>query len=121
VQPYKVDERSHKTSVMRTWTPPPGADPQTLGETLTQPYRGDNDRWIFPAIAGDSLPMHPLLAWWAVLYTLSMLARYQPAAWTAHIDINTNSNAIPLETVLTRALDVCPELILFVIRAVTAE
>ena len=26
--------------------------------------------------------------WWAVLFTLSMLARYQPAEWAAHVNVD---------------------------------
>jgi hypothetical protein len=54
---------------------------------------------------------HPLMAWWAVLYVLSMLARYQPAQWMAHIDINTSSYTGAVEELLKRALHIVPALI----------
>lgn len=44
---------------------------------LTGKYAGH--RYFFPAVAGLPGELHPLMAWWAVLYALSMLARYQPA------------------------------------------
>jgi len=50
-----------------------------------------------------------------------MLARYEPADWTRHIGVDISSNAVPLEAVLGIALDVCPQLILHAIRAVSSE
>ena len=47
----------------------------------TIPYLGD-DRWAFPPSAAVQTCLHPLLAWWALLYALSMLARYEPDTWT---------------------------------------
>ena len=46
---------------------------------LTQ--RGDS-------IGGDQQALHPLLAWWAILFALSMLARYQPDTWTDYLDVD---------------------------------
>lgn len=37
--------------------------------------------------------LHPLMAWWAVLHALSMLARYQPAEWATHINIDDSPHA----------------------------
>ncbi len=76
-------------------------------------------RWVFPAIGGAAQPIRPVLTWWAVLYALSMLARYEPASWTDHLDVDQSRNAVPLETALGLALDTCPQLILHAIRAVT--
>lgn len=55
--------------------------------------------------------LHPLSAWWLVLYTLSMTTRYQPAGWTKLIDINNSSDATVIEYVLDAALDAVPDLI----------
>ncbi len=74
-------------------------------------YRDDDALWVPPAMAGNTQPLHPLLVWWAVLYGLSMVARYQPARWTEHLDVDKSALAVPLETVLDGALDACPELI----------
>jgi len=87
-------------------------------DRLTLPYRGDDDRWVFPALGGDKTALHPLLAWWALLFVLSMLARYEPASWTGHLDIDASPNTVPLESALGHALDACPRLILNAIRAV---
>ncbi|MEJ3741743.1 YaaC family protein [Actinomycetes bacterium KLBMP 9797] len=101
---------------LRAWPLPPGLDPW---DGRTVPYRGDDDRWAFPVLGGSDRPLHPLLAWWAVLFALSMLARYEPASWTEHLDVDSSPDAVALETALERALDTCPELILQTMRRVS--
>jgi hypothetical protein len=59
------------------------------------------------------------MAWWAVLYTLSMLARYQPQAWARHIAL-ANTTAVPIEQLLTAALKVVPALLLQTIEDVAS-
>lgn len=83
----------------------------------TLPYLGDDDRWVFPALGGSTMQLHPLLAWWALLFALSMLARYEPAGWTGYLNVDVSSHAVALEAVLGQALDICPQLILHAIRA----
>jgi hypothetical protein len=94
-------------------------DYEIIEDRLTQPYRGDSERFVFPALGGASRPLHPLLAWWALLFALSMLARYEPESWTSCMDRNTSANAVPLEAALDRALHTCPELISHAIQAVS--
>ncbi len=48
------------------------------------------------------------MTWWALLFALSMLARYEPESWTNYMDRNTSANAVPLEAVFDRALHTCP-------------
>ncbi|MEV7683085.1 YaaC family protein [Streptomyces sp. NPDC088341] len=69
-------------------------------------------RAVFPAIAENIEALHPLIAWWAVLYGLSMLARYEPSSWTEAISVNRSSHAIILEILLDEAINACPPLIL---------
>jgi hypothetical protein len=85
----------------------------------TMSYRDPKVRWAFPAFGGNDRPLHPLLAWWAVLFALSMLARYQPREWIAHLDVDHSAHAVDLEIVLTEALDACPELILHALSDLT--
>nr|WP_073966720.1 YaaC family protein [Streptomyces sp. CB02460] len=66
----------------------------------------------FPALTGNLLPMHPLLAWWAALYALSMLARYEPATWATAVNVDTSKQAVPIEHLLDEALDAVPALAL---------
>lgn len=124
--PFSRDERQGGTvKALRCW---PWADPvdpaavQRLlwefGESRTLPYLGDDDRWVFPRLGGGEIPLHPLLAWWALLFALSMVARYEPASWTRHLDVDAEFTAVKLASALNLALDTCPQLILHAIRAV---
>jgi hypothetical protein len=111
---------------MRCWPRPGPIDPakpvmtflEDFEDRLTLPYLGDDDRWVFPALGGGKTALYPLLAWWALLFALSMLARYEPASWTGHLDVDASPNTVPLESALGHALDACPQLILYAIRAV---
>ncbi|WP_120674650.1 YaaC family protein [Streptomyces hoynatensis] len=73
-------------------------------------YRGRS--FAFPALTGNSLPMHPILAWWAALYALSMLARYEPEKWAATVNVDVSKEAIPIEQLLHEALEAVPALAL---------
>lgn len=75
----------------------------------------DGSQWVAPAVAGNQQPLHPLIAWWAVLHALSMLARYEPAAWDRHRDIDASPDAAAVESLLDQALVEVPELILHIL------
>jgi len=66
-------------------------------------------RWIRPAVG--SVALSSLLTWWALLFGLSMLARYEPAGWAAALAVESSELAVPLEELLDIALDRVPELI----------
>lgn len=76
---------------------------------LTRSHGGA--RWFLPAIPPTSREPHLLMAWWAVIYTLSMLARYEPAGWAGLISVDNNHHAVPIEGLLKRAIDFIPGLI----------
>ena len=76
---------------------------------ITRPY--NDSMYFFPAPDGSDRSLHPLMAWWAVLHTLSMLARYQPAEWAGHIDVDRSPYAVPLENMLKAAMVLMPKLI----------
>lgn len=78
------------------------------------PY--NDDLYLTPVIGGNTEPMHPLMSWWALLFTLSMLARYQPGDWTAMIDVNASPHAVPLEALLDAALVAVPRLVYSTLR-----
>jgi hypothetical protein len=104
--------------VLRRWAMPAN-DLAGFKAARTWPYRGDDERYVYPALGGSDTPLYPLLAWWAILFALSMLARYEPASWTTHLDVDSSPDAVPLEIALSEALDACPQLMLHAIRAVS--
>lgn len=76
---------------------------------ITLPY--DTKWYFFPDPDRTGKSIHPLMAWWAVLHALSMLARYQPTEWAGHIDVDRSRFAVPLENLLTIAMVRIPALI----------
>jgi hypothetical protein len=54
----------------------------------------------------------PLMTWWALLYGLSMLARYHPAPWTEALRADKSRDAVPLEIAMDEALEAVPHLVL---------
>ncbi|MEV4968899.1 YaaC family protein [Streptomyces sp. NPDC024062] len=67
--------------------------------------------WFLPAISPAGREPHLLMAWWSVVYTLSMLARYEPASWAGLTSVDSNNHAVPIESLLKRAIDILPGLI----------
>lgn len=91
-----------------------------LLESLTRRYKGSLH--FFPAVTpDDSRNLHPLMAWWTVLYALSMLARYQPAEWASHINVDTSPHAVAIERLLKDAIDGIPRLVLEAIDEVSGS
>jgi len=81
---------------------------EVLTERTTCTYHGS--RLLYPAVDDSGLPMHPLLIWWAVLFVMSRLARYQPREWDQLINIAKNPQAAGIEYLLSEALLALPEL-----------
>ncbi|WP_030595670.1 YaaC family protein [Streptomyces anulatus] len=77
--------------------------------TMTRPYAGQ--RYFLPVLAPMTRELHPLMAWWAVLYALSMLARYEPASWVTNISVDNSQHAVSIERFLERAITHLPILI----------
>lgn len=75
-------------------------------------YRWRGWRWIWPAIVDEEDPPSPLLIWWALLFLLSMLARYHPQTWVDALNPDTSRLAVPLERVMGEALEAVPQLVL---------
>lgn len=93
----------------------PGGKPGTVEERLallekiTRPYNGR--LYFFPVLTSGGHSLHPLMAWWAVLHTFSMLARYQPAEWAAHINVDTSQHAVGIEKLLKQSIRIVPQLV----------
>ncbi|MFD9206803.1 YaaC family protein [Streptomyces sioyaensis] len=67
--------------------------------------------WALPALRGMSEPVHPLLAWWAILLALSSLARYEPETWAHLIDVDRPASpAVAIEHLMEEALSAIPAL-----------
>ncbi|QPP05251.1 hypothetical protein G4Z16_01330 [Streptomyces bathyalis] len=77
--------------------------------TMTRPYAGQ--RYFLPVLTPMSSELHPLMAWWATLYALSMLARYEPASWVTNISVDSSQHAVSIERLLERAIIHLPVLI----------
>lgn len=75
-------------------------------------YRWRGRRWLRPALVGSEEPPTPLLTWWALLFSLSMLARYHPVAWIEALNPNTSPIAVALENAMSEALEAVPHLVL---------
>jgi len=73
-------------------------------------YRFRGQHWLRPVLGG--VQIHPLMAWWALLYMLSILARYHPAEWLAALNLDASPLAVPLDDALEEALEAVPHLVL---------
>lgn len=94
----------------------PADSPDYLGHQRTldryAPYdQYTGERWLRPALEDGQLPA-PLIVWWALLFALSMLARYEPAAWAAALDYDESGLAAPLAQLLEAGVDLVPQLVL---------
>lgn len=66
---------------------------------------------LLPSVGQSDEPLRPLMAWWMVLFALSMLARYAPSIWTQTLSLTDSPIASRIEFVLDAALDAVPELL----------
>jgi YaaC-like Protein len=71
--------------------------------------------YLMPGLGTNDDVLTPLMVWWALLYALSHVARYQPAAWTRALDPLNSTLAVPIESALTWAREVMPGVILEVL------
>ncbi len=91
-------------------------DRQARMREVAPQYRHFDQQWCRPAVASPTL-LSPLMTWWALLYALSMVARYEPAAWVGLLNIDKNPLAVPLEGLLEDALEALPHLVLDALQA----
>ncbi len=106
-----ADNGQRMLTAARMWPAPDGADVQAFVSGRLRRYLTDDIHWVFPKPPAADKDIHPLIAWWAVLFALSMLARYHPASWIQHLDVSQRSTAVALELALDAAVEVCPQLI----------
>jgi hypothetical protein len=51
-------------------------------------YRRTGEHWLVPVVGDGQDFLPPVLLWWVMLFGLSLLARYEPAAWRAALDLD---------------------------------
>ena len=75
------------------------------------PKRSDGHRWILPTLPEHTELLSPLMTWWALLFGLSIFARYHPEMWAEALAVDRSEAAVPLEAILDSALSALPRLI----------
>lgn len=85
---------------------------ESASDPLPPPYGLDGFRWMRPYLPLGTRPPSLLMTWWAVLFTLSMLARYHPVQWVEALDPDQSSEAVLLAWTMEMALEVVPQLVL---------
>lgn len=102
-------------SVRVSWPVEPGTTATSVQERVSVAHGGYT--LAYPCLDASGMALHPLMAWWAVLFGLSILARYEPSRWGRAIDVNASQEAVAIEHLLDSALDCLPELIYRSLRA----
>ena len=67
--------------------------------------------WLLPEVGDERDRLPPVLLWWVLLHGLSLLARYEPAAWRSALDLDKSPIADPLIDLLDNALQIVPDLL----------
>jgi len=113
-------EREPQRWIVRLeWPALQAQDPRTEAEIreffdqIAPEDRYRDDRFLRPCVEGGNRPPpSPLMTWWLLLYSFSMLARYQPRKWTALLDLDKSRCAVSLQYALDTALSAIPHLVL---------
>ncbi|WP_284750801.1 hypothetical protein [Arthrobacter sp. efr-133-R2A-120] len=108
-----------------TWLHVPTAFPKSAPESEKAALAGRATEYrgilsVYPKLDDSNLPAHPFLLWWAVLFTLSRLARYEPNVWLKLTSVSEDPSAVPIEYILNEAIKAVPELALSAILSVSA-
>jgi hypothetical protein len=75
-------------------------------------HRVREEWWLRPSLNAAGNYLGPLMTWWALLYGLSMLARYHPAEWVQALRVDQHPETVPLEAALNTALVAVPHYVL---------
>lgn len=79
--------------------------------THTDSSEAEGSRSVMPTLPEQEDVLNPLMMWWILLFGLSIFARYEPELWIEALDVDRSSLAVPLESVLQRALASVPALL----------
>ena len=81
-------------------------------DKIAPEYRYHKSRYLRPSLEPNGTPPPaPLMTWWLLLYTFSMLARYFPEKWVAMLDLDESPYAVSLQYACEVALTVIPHLV----------
>jgi hypothetical protein len=80
-----------------------------VDDVLTE--REGSRRWLPPALAPGHEPQPRLVLWWILLFGLSIVARYEPDAWSGSLTAERSRLAVPLEAMLDGAHEAVPQLV----------
>lgn len=117
--PVEAPERPGQTWVVDIRWPAPDPSKGTMSpeehraffDKIAPEHRYHSSRFLRPAINSNP-PPSPLMTWWALLYSFSILARYEPRVWTKLLDLDKPTTAVLLQYALTEALTAVPQLVL---------
>jgi hypothetical protein len=111
VAPGQFGRHEHISGMLVRWDPAAAAYATAIDDVAPE-YAVEHERWLRPTVgaAGDFLS--PLMAWWALLFGLSMLSRYHPVRWARALDIDASPVAADLEYALRAAMTSIPRLVL---------
>ncbi len=73
--------------------------------------RYGHNYFLRPGLGADGSELNLLMTWWASLFVLSSLTRYEPALWRRSLDVDASSISVVLDEVLEVAQRRVPELI----------
>jgi len=91
----------------------PGEELKAFFDKIAPEYRHRSDRFLRPALDADgSTPPSPLMTWWLLLYSFSILARYEPRRWAKLLDFDKTETAVLLQYALAQALTAVPHLVI---------
>lgn len=82
-----------------------------FAKTAPPVHRFTDRRALIPTLPGQAQPLSHLATWWALLFSLSIFARYHPELWVKSLDVDGSQLAVPLETMLDLAIEQVPTLI----------
>jgi hypothetical protein len=91
--------------------PPPDEWLASQVQVRVPQYKHMREHWLLPYVGDGRDELPALLIWWVLLFALSLLARYEPAAWRAALDPDQSGLAVPLEHLLEEALTITPYLL----------
>ena len=108
----------NRWAVTLEWPPSPpremsSEEIEEFFDGIAPEYRYHGERFLRPSVEADgTLPPSPLMTWWLLLYSFSIIARYQPRKWAALLDLDKSEHAVNIQYALEAALSALPHLVL---------